>query len=504
MPRSTLNRRSFLTASTGGLAAAVASAMPRPSGSTERECLLDNSGHRSALLQTDTGVVYHRDIHRSDMMKGFPPPPDKRVTIHNWPDHTDALRWTHLNGSYVFKTIPIEGPNGPVWVLPRHMLDREKLETAKVLWGKTNEEAQRISVRDWLLRSETDAFVVLHEGHIVAEHYFGDMTPTTPHRLWSASKSVLASTFASLLFTRSVEEEAPAERYVSELAQCGLAGASVRQLLDMYTGVAVPCFPSAEELGINDEAALKQWTLGTPEFRRADNQFARMCRAMGVFPSLPEEETTGCYDFVLATERDREHGTCFYYTDPNPIALQWILERRTGASYVDHLSKLLQSLGAEGKATITLDAIGTAVSSIGLSLTARDFARWGLMLCNGGRVNNGQVIPGIQHFVDDIRRNPGLDRWTERTNAAAWAPAGTGYRSQMWTAPTASGTEPVLYASGAFHQVCYVDARRKYVLVKFSSFLPELPERPREDRFFHNDAIAAQSFLNHTLPDLLL
>jgi CubicO group peptidase (beta-lactamase class C family) len=224
---------------------------------------------------------------------------------------------------------------------------------------------------------------------------------------------------------------------------------------------------------------------------------------MGCFPGLPHEEVIGCYDFLLTTKRDREHGKYFYYTDPNPIALQWILERTTKTCYVDHLSKLLRNLGAESNGAITLDAIGTAVSSIGLSLTARDFARWGLMLCNGGRVGSDKVIPGIQDFVEDIRRNSGPERWTERTNAVAWSPTNTGYRSLMWTTPAERGREPIPYAHGAFHQKCYVDTTRKCVFVKFSSFFSSEPSRPVEDQPYQNDDIAVQSLIEDVLPTLV-
>ena len=54
--------------------------------------------------------MYDRDIHRWGLMKGFPPPKDKRVTIDNWSDTTDTLRWTHLNGSFVFKTLHVDRP----------------------------------------------------------------------------------------------------------------------------------------------------------------------------------------------------------------------------------------------------------------------------------------------------------------------------------------------------------------------------------------------------------
>ena len=143
--------------------------------------------------------------------------------MENFWDTTDTLRWTQLNGSVVFKSVPVEKGDGPVWVLPRRMLDPEKMDRAQVLWGKSPQDAKRISVADWLRRSETDALVVLHDGHIVAEQYFGEMTPFTPHRLWSASKSVLASILAPLLFERGVDERALTTKYVPELARSGLA-----------------------------------------------------------------------------------------------------------------------------------------------------------------------------------------------------------------------------------------------------------------------------------------
>ena len=170
------------------------------------------------------------------------------------------------------------------------------------------------------------------------------MTPRTRHILWSASKSVLASLLAPFLSDGTLDERELATKYIPELARSGFDGATVRQLLDMYTGIRAPCFPSPRELGITDKAALKEWTFNTPEFRRADNVFARTCRAQGVVPRLPGEPTEGYYDFLLTVGRDREHGKYFYYTDPNPMALQWILERTTKTSYVEHLSKLLRDL----------------------------------------------------------------------------------------------------------------------------------------------------------------
>jgi CubicO group peptidase (beta-lactamase class C family) len=176
------------------------------------------------------------------------------------------------------------------------------------------------------------------------------------------------------------------------------------------------------------------------------------------------------------------------------MALQWILEQKTDISYVKHLSNLLAELGCECNGSIMLDNIGTPVSTIGLALTARDWARWGQMLCCGGEVGSGQTIPGISHFVNDIRRNPQTEMWTAESNASSWFSPKTGYRSLVWTAPAVKGRPPVIFAHGAFHQKCYVDPDRNLVLVKFSSLAEEVD--PNSDQIYGTDDVATQSFLS--------
>lgn len=499
MERSSLSRRTFLTMSGGAFAAGVASTIPVPSCADDRD---PSSGTPAAVAagpqQSEEGVVYHRDIHKSDLMKGFPPPKHKRVTIENWTDTTDTVRWAQLNASAIFKCVGIETGNVPVRSLPRRMLAPQLLDRTRVLWGKTKEEAKSIPVAEWLRRSETDALVVLHDGHIVVEQYLGEMTPRTRHPLWSAGKSVLASVVARFLSNGVLDLHAPVTKYVPELSATGFQGATIRQLLDMHTGIRFRSFPSLRELRTSDETALKEWAWGSPEFRKARNECARYMRIAGAFPMLADEACEGLYDFLLTIKQDHDHGEYFYYADPNPMALQWALERATNTSYVEHVGRLLRDLGTEHGALLMLDSAGTGWNSGGLCLSARDFARWGQMLCQGGRISRGLVVPGIAALVDDIRRNPGPERWTERTNALAFSPPNTGYRGLTWTTPRKPGRVPVPFAHGAYHQKCYVDPDRRIVLVKFSSLTVDLQNREP----YWIDDIAAQSFLD-VLPELV-
>jgi hypothetical protein len=219
-------------------------------------------------------VVYHP--RQSDVMRGFPPPKERRVNIDNWTESTPNLRWTHLHPYTVFPTAVLDPGRGPVWTLPRRMVDENDLAKLQVLWGGSREDARQIPVLDWLERSETDAFLVLHDGHIVVEHYWGDMTPRTPHQLWSASKSWLATLLAPLLAQGLIDADSPATRYVEELAGTGFAGATVRQLLDMTTGIHARCFPGPRELGLGDQPLPAEWSFGSPEFRKAEHEFARV------------------------------------------------------------------------------------------------------------------------------------------------------------------------------------------------------------------------------------
>ena len=140
--------------------------------------------------------MYHREMHTSDVMKGSPPPLDKRVTLENWTYTTDKWRWTHLNAHRVFRTAKIDRGIGPTWVLPRKMVDPDELHRAKVLWGATKEKARKISVGEWLQRNEIDSLVALVDGHIAAEIYTGEMTPQTPHNMWCGAKSVITTVMA--------------------------------------------------------------------------------------------------------------------------------------------------------------------------------------------------------------------------------------------------------------------------------------------------------------------
>ena len=492
MTRSHVSRRAFLM--TSGTAVA--------SGAGLASCSrADTHAPQSAAQQSEEGIVYHLEIHHSDLMRGFPPPKDKRITAENWSETTEGLRYAHLHPDHVFRTVPVDKRDAPVWILPRKMVDHGRLHGAQVLWGPTRQDAQAISVVEWLQRSQTDALVAIHDGHIVAEVYCGDMSPTLPHILWCGSKAVLATVLAPFLMDKTLDWQAQVTQYVPEFERTAFKGATIRQVLDQMTGVRCDdCIDPAKYEQLAPSAKC-EWDFGTPEFRRGSNGYARSSRALGMFPQLEGEQGSGYYDFLLGlSEQDRPHGSSFKYSDYNTMALQLILERVTQTSYVEHLSRFLQELGVEENAKLIIDPIGTPIGNYGLALTPRDWARWGLMLCEHGRVGSGRVLPGIQTLVDDIKRDPGPERLEGKWRTLM---PNCGYRSQFWTASAVRGGDPLFQAAGWCLQKCIIDTARKNVVVRCASFWDQDPNNIANAVTSTHDDLAVWSFMEDVLPELV-
>ena len=86
--------------------------------------------------------------------------------------------------------------------------------------------------------TETDGWMVVHDGKLVAEQYAGAMEPDTLHLLMSVSKSIVGILVGALAGQGVLNVEEPVTTYVPELEHSGYRGATVRQLLDMRSGIA--------------------------------------------------------------------------------------------------------------------------------------------------------------------------------------------------------------------------------------------------------------------------
>jgi len=375
------------------------------------------------------------------LMVGTPPPRSARVTRGNW-FYPPYNRWAFSHMTEVAPSAEISRGEGPVRELPYRLV---YADVGGSLRCRDHDGVDR-TVAEMLTRTWSDALVVLQRGSIVYERYDNDVRPDQLHLLASVTKS-----FTGTLVLMAVEEGVldPSRRavdYVPELAQGVFGDATVQQVLDMVVAAE---WDELDWLG--HEAG--------PEVE--DSLFLRFLRRSGTWVDQKHEPDEGLLDFAATLQKSGEHGETFMYLTPATDVLGWLLARAYGTSYVDLLAERIWSrIGAERSARILLDPIGTPVASGGLNTTARDLARFGQMLLDGGRVGDAQVVP--EAVVQTLRRGGDAEafaRCPDVSHMAGWS-----YRAQWWVTP---GGQPTAW--GVCGQILWIDHEAELVLARLAS-----------------------------------
>ena len=148
----------------------------------------------------------------------------------NWQD-PDNVRWSFQNVARVLPTTPISRGTGPVAELSVDLQDLGEVEVP------ATEYSEARSVRSVIGSTDTDAWMFMHNGTVLTEEYFGEMTPATEHLLMSVSKSLVGTVAGALAGSGDLDPNRLITDYVPELADSGYAGATVRHILDMRSGI---------------------------------------------------------------------------------------------------------------------------------------------------------------------------------------------------------------------------------------------------------------------------
>ncbi|NBB46659.1 serine hydrolase [Rhizobium sp. CRIBSB] len=310
--------------------------------------------------------------------------------------------------------------------------------------------------------AHTDAFVVMKAGRIVAEHYAPHAGIDQRHIVFSISKSLTALVIAALEAGGLIDPKAPVTDLLPEAAGSAYGDCTIRDVLDMRVSLAF------------DEAYLN-----------TDGAYARYRRATLWNPADKSQPNETLLAFLLTLQKDAHpHGGAHFYASPNSDLLGILIERATGERYADVLSsRLWQPLGARNHASVTLDAEGTARAAGGISVTARDLARVGEMLRNGGSVAGNRLIP--EAWLTDMLTAGDHQAWVD--GKSNFFPNGR-YRSQWYQSGEPDGA---FCAIGIHGQWLYVDPSTETVIVKLSSQLNPLDDELKHDNFAFFRALSA-------------
>ncbi|MEM6808331.1 MAG: serine hydrolase domain-containing protein [Pseudomonadota bacterium] len=231
--------------------------------------------------------------------------------------------------------------------------------------GEASDDWLDEETADWLETlgnaSNTQAMVVWHDGRIVWERYYDDVTPESLVISRSLSKplSVIAVARAIALgYLPSLDVEVA--QYLSEWRGSDKGAITIRQLLQMRSGLAPQSFaPKPDD--IMNRAYLH-----------------------------PYHEAVILSDYPLVTEP----GTRYDYSNANGEILAVILERATGRRYEDWIGEaVLRPLGAAGGQAWLNRPGGTLHAGCCALLPTETYLRLALLLLNDGAWQGQQLLP---------------------------------------------------------------------------------------------------------------
>jgi CubicO group peptidase (beta-lactamase class C family) len=301
------------------------------------------------------------------------------------------------------------------------------------------EYADRIfSTQDFIKNSQTTGFLVLKDGKIVYQDYWLGHSQDKQHISFSMAKSFVSALMGIAIeegFVTSVEQAVT--EYVPELIDSGYEGVSIKNVLQMSSGVSFN-----EDYG---------------DFNSDINRFSR-ATAFG----------TSLDEFSASLNREREPGTYHHYVSIDTQVLGMVLTRATGKSLTHYLSeKIWQPLGMEHQAFWLADDYDMELALGGLNVSLRDYAKLGWLYLNLGEWKDGQgqvqqIVPK-QWVVDSITADaPRLV--AGENNPASSSSFGYGYQ---WWLPL--GAEDEFSAQGIYNQYIYIDPDQRLVIVKNSA-----------------------------------
>ncbi|MFM7708062.1 MAG: serine hydrolase domain-containing protein, partial [Gammaproteobacteria bacterium] len=228
-------------------------------------------------------------------------------------------------------------------------------------------------------KMDSVALLVFHRGALRYEKYWPGYDAATRTNPNSMHKGVLALAVGAAIADGYIDSvDAPVSRWITEWQGDARRDITVRELLQMRSGLEVPIFGTWKSARILFGSDLQAGVLG-----------------LGV--AAP-------------------HGTDFQYSNANSQLLLTVVERATGKRYAEYLStRIWQRLGASD-AALWMDRVGGQPRGFCcLFATARDWLRVGRFILDRGRAGEDQVLPAawIDAMTAPSPRNPnfGMQVW---------------------------------------------------------------------------------------------
>jgi len=310
-----------------------------------------------------------------------------------WTVPGEQMAWMHKNVHQLFPTVNVyrAGPVSSLEVEPNSEIANFEIST-------TNGS---IAFSDFLESEHSTAMgmVILHQGKIIYEHY-----PRMQHYekpiYWSVTKVMPATLIRIYEEQGRIDVEQEIQFYLPELANSDIAGISVRNILDMATGL------DCQDEYDDRQSCYYQYSMAIGDGYREDNA------------------ADNPYDFLktLRVSRHAGPGEQFSYSGMNTFVLAWLVEKITGETFQDAFTReIWQYIGAEADASFLSYRYGIPLTHGGFLSNMRDLARFGLLFTPSASVVSSKKIISDNHISFLLNSaNPNLIRNNGSHNIYQW------------------------------------------------------------------------------------
>ena len=276
-----------------------------------------------------------------------------------------------------------------------------------------------VDVDAYMAGQRSAALLVVHDGKLRLERYGLGFDSSGRWTSFSVAKSITSTLVGAAIrdgHIRSMDDKV--SDYIPQMKGSAYDDVSIRQLLTMTSGV--------------------RWN---EDYADPNSDVARFNNHQ------PEEGVDALVSYLRRLPREVPPGTRWHYSTGETNLVGILVSQATKKPLSAYLSeKIWVPAGMEQQATWILSRTGQEISGCCIQAATRDFARFGLFILDGARVDGQSIVP---------------DGWlaeatTERTGIGQ---PGRGYGYQWWTYADGS-----FAARGIFGQGIFIDPKRRIVI----------------------------------------
>ena len=317
-------------------------------------------------------------------------------------------------------------------------------------------EGETYDLSDFAERTRTTGLLVLHGDQILHESYHRGANETSLFLSMSVAKSFTSTLVGIARAEGHIDSfDDPVTKYLSDLAGTGYDGVTIKQILQMSSGIG---FVEEYADETSDIAKLGDACFGGPE--RVE-------------------------DIAKTYGRGTEPGSVFHYASVDTAILGWLLRTVTGKSVSEYMTeKLWQPMGAEADALWVLDAEGASGVECtlgGFNSTLRDYGRFGLLMARDGKLGGQQILPAGWVAEATIPDSPQVQP------GKLYDGYKLGYQYQWWTFPD---DDHSFTGEGIHGQLLMVNPELDLVIVKTSDWETAWEDDKERETWALFDAVA--------------